>query len=163
MLATQPALEDAAHRELIEAPGEIDEGDEEQQRADGAARRCWRLSLVPSARRAASFAWHAGDVVGGEWWVVRHGGLRARCAAEELKRGETRRNAQGELAFSVIGQRQDNPTLSSMTPLMSASFHRDRETLFPELPSAVPFRQPFHPVNMPKVNPNRDNRDEIRS
>jgi hypothetical protein len=39
MLAAQSALDDAAHRELVQAPSEIDEADEEEQRPDGAPGR----------------------------------------------------------------------------------------------------------------------------
>lgn len=40
VIAAEAALDDAAHRELVQAPGEIDERNKEKQRSQGAARRC---------------------------------------------------------------------------------------------------------------------------
>lgn len=39
MIAAQSAFDHAAHRELIQAPCEIDESDKQQERSDCAARR----------------------------------------------------------------------------------------------------------------------------
>jgi hypothetical protein len=71
VFATQPALDDAAHGELVEAPREIDESDEQKQRPDGAP---WRGLRHVTVRRC-------GDVNAPEARVVVSAGL-PRCWLE---------------------------------------------------------------------------------
>jgi hypothetical protein len=47
MLAAQPALDDAGSRQLVEAPREVDERHEQEERTDGTPRRCcWRRAAA---------------------------------------------------------------------------------------------------------------------
>jgi len=70
VLVAQATLDDATHGELVQAPGEIDERDEQQQRPDGAAGgSCcrWKAWMaVPRARRAAPLMRHGSGIAGSE-------------------------------------------------------------------------------------------------